>query len=59
MQETGVQSLVLRRSIGEGNGNRLQYSFMGNPIDRGGWWLHGVTRVDYNLASKLQSSSFH
>ena len=59
MQETGVQSLVLGRSTEEGNDNPLQYSFLGNPIDRGGWWLHGVTRVGYNLASKLLSSSFH
>ena len=31
------------RSPGEGNGNPLQYSCLGNPIDRGAWWatLHG------------------
>ena len=31
------------RSLGEGNGNPLQYSCMGNPIDRGAWWdtVHG------------------
>ena len=28
----------LRRSPGEGNGNPLQYSFLGNPMDRGAWW---------------------
>ena len=59
MQETWVQSLGLRRSGGEGNDSPLQYSCLGNPIDRGGWWLHGVTRVHHNLASKLQSSSCH
>ena len=26
------------RSPGEGNGNPLQYSCLGNPIDRGAWW---------------------
>ena len=28
---------------GEGNGNPLQYSCLGNPMDRGGWWatVHG------------------
>ena len=26
-----------RRSPGEGNGNPLQYSFLGNPMDRGAW----------------------
>jgi len=25
----------LERSPGEGNGNPLQYSFLGNPMDRG------------------------
>ena len=33
-------------SPGEGNGNPLQYSCLGNPVDRGGWWatVHGVTK---------------
>ena len=26
------------RSPGEGNGNPLQYSRLGNPVDRGAWW---------------------
>ena len=25
------------RSLGEGNGNPLQYSCLKNPMDRGGW----------------------
>ena len=34
------------RSPGEGNGNLLQYSYLGNPMDRGAWWatVHGVTK---------------
>ena len=34
------------RSPGEGNGNPLQYSFLGNPMDRGAWraTVHGVTK---------------
>ena len=28
----------LGRSPGEGNGNPLQYSCLGNLMDRGGWW---------------------
>ena len=37
-----------RRSPGEGNGNPLQYSFLGNPMDRGAWWttVHGVAESD-------------
>ena len=26
------------RSPGGGNGNPLQYSCLGNPMDRGAWW---------------------
>ena len=26
------------RSPGEGHGNPLQHSFLGNPMDRGAWW---------------------
>ena len=34
------------RSPGEGNGNLLQYSCLGNPMYRGAWWaaLHGVVK---------------
>ena len=27
-----------RRPPGEGNGNPLQYSCLGNSMDRGAWW---------------------
>ena len=32
----------------EGNGNPLQYSYLGNPMDGGTWWatVHGVTESD-------------
>ena len=35
-----------RRSLGEGNGNSLQYSCLENPTDRGAWWatVHGVSK---------------
>ena len=31
---------------GEGNGNPLQHSRLGNPIDRGPWWaiVHGFAK---------------
>ena len=37
----------LGRSPGEGNGNPLKYSFLGNPMDRGVWWaaVHGVAEL--------------
>jgi len=36
----------LGRSPGEGNGNPLQYSCLGNPMDRGVWMatVHGVAK---------------
>ena len=34
------------RSPGEGNGNLLQYSCLGNPKDRGAWraTVHGIAK---------------
>ena len=34
------------RSPGKGNGNPLQNSCLGNPMDRGAWWasVHGVAK---------------
>ena len=44
----GDMSLIpgLGRSRGEGNGNPLQCSCLGNPMDRGAWWatVHGVAK---------------
>ena len=41
-------------SPGEGNFNPLQYSYLGNPMDRGAWWatVYGVARVRHDLATK-------
>ena len=41
-------------SPGEGNDNPLQYSCLGNPMDRQVWeaTVHGVTRVRHDLATK-------
>ena len=44
----GDAGLIRRsgRSLEEGNGNPLQYSCLGNPMDRGAWWatVHGVAK---------------
>ena len=34
------------RTPGEGNGNSLQYSCLGSPMDIGAWWatVHGVPK---------------
>ena len=43
------------RSPEEGSGNPLQYSCLGNPMDRGAWWapVHGVARVRQDIATKI------
>ena len=40
----------LGRFSGEGNGNPLQYSGLGNSMDRGAWWaiVYGVTTVEHS-----------
>ena len=42
----------LGRSPGKGNGNPLQYSCQGNPMDRGAWWatVHGVAKSRTRLS---------
>ena len=44
----GDQGLIpdLGRYPGGGNGNPLQYSCLGNIMDRGAWWatMHGVLK---------------
>ena len=44
----------LGRSPGEGNGNPLQYSCLGNPKDRGALQasIHGVAEVGHDLVTK-------
>ena len=43
----------LGRFPGEGNGNPLQYSCLGNPMGRGAWRaiVYGVTRVRHDWAT--------
>ena len=35
------------RSLGGGNGNPLQYSWLGNPMNRGAGWarVHGISKT--------------
>ena len=44
---------MLGRSPGEGTGNPLQYSYLGNPMDRGAWWapIHGVAESQTQLSN--------
>ena len=46
IQETWVQSLSWEDLLEKGNGNPLQYSCLGKPMDRKAWWatVHGVAK---------------
>ena len=60
----GASSLIpgSGRSPGEGNGNPLQYSCLGNPTDRGAWRaiVHGGhKRVGHDLATKQQQHGMY
>ena len=48
----------LGRSPGGGHGNPLQYSCLGNPMDRGVWWatVHGVAK-ESDMTEQLNSRS--
>ena len=45
------------RSPGVGNGNPLQYSCLGNSMDRGVWWaiVHGVTKSQTWLSAQTDT----
>ena len=45
------------RSPGDGNGNPLQYSCLGNPMNRGAWWatVHGIAK-ELDMAQQLNNN---
>ena len=47
-------------SPGEGNGDPLQYSCLGNPMDRGAWGatVYGVTK-ELDVTRRLNSNTKH
>ena len=47
-------------SQGEGNGNPLQDSCLGNPMDRGEWWatVHGVSKSQTQLSDLTTTTKF-
>ena len=49
------------RSPGEENGNPLQYSCLGNPMDRGAWWatIHGVAEELDTLSDFTTSTTIY
>ena len=59
MQETQGWIPGSGRSPGEADGKPLQYSYLGNPIDRGAWQatVHEVARVGHVLGTKPQPTT--
>ena len=57
--DTGVAGSILGlgRSPGEGNGNPLQYSCLGNSMNRGAWWatVHGIA----NESNTAEQQAWH
>ena len=51
----------LGRSLGEGNDNPLQYSCLGNPMDRESWrvTVHGVAKNQTGLSDFAFTFHFH
>ena len=49
------------RCPGEGNGSPLQYSWLGNPMDKGAWQatVHGVARVEHDWLSSRARMHTH
>ena len=49
----------LGRSPGDGNGNSLQYSCLGNPMDRGAWksTVYGVTKSQIQLSDSATTAT--
>ena len=45
------------RSPKEGSGNLLQYSCLGNPMDRGAWWatVHRVVKSQRPLSAYMRA----
>ena len=58
MWEMWFQYLGQEDTLGRENGNPLQYSCLGNPMDWGAWWatVHGVARVGHHWATKPSPS---
>ena len=53
--------MLLGRYFGEGNGNLLQYSCLGNPMDGGAWLatVHRVTKSRTQLGDFTFTFHFH
>ena len=64
-QDTRDEGLIpgSGRSLGVGRGNPLQYSCLGDPMDRGTWWatVHWITNspLDHKLLDTAHLGHLH
>ena len=51
----------VQRLPGEGNGNPLQYSCLGNPMDREAWWaaVYGAAKSQTGLSDWTEQNDYH
>ena len=49
------------RSPGEGSGNPLLYSCLGNPMDRGAWWatVHGIAKESDTIETHQTTTTLY
>ena len=61
LANAGDVSLIPRweRPFGEGNGNPLQYSCLGNPRDRGASWaiVYGIIKIQTQLSEQTVTTT--
>ena len=57
---TNMRIFTNTHTLGEGNGNPLQYSRLENPMDRGAWQVtvHGIARVGHDLVTKPPNQTY-
>ena len=53
-----VKLKLAQKTLGEGNGNPLQYSCLENPMDGGAWWA-AVQGVSKQLSDFTFTFHFH
>ena len=48
------------QSLGEGSGNLLQYSCLGNPMDKGAWQstVHGVAKSQVQVSAHITTTTY-
>ena len=58
--DVGLFGLKVEKTSWERNGNPLQYSCLGNPMDRGAWQatVHGLAGVGQDLVTNNSNNPY-